>query len=432
MENNEVISDGDKLRTIRAKYNLKQDELSGKDITRNLISEIETGTANITKKTAEVVIKNLKEIGKRKHIEVTETVEYLMENQLVQATKILDDYIEELKTLVISKDGSFMEILKRAESFLIDWDIKDKKLSIYELAGDYYCNNNEMCQSAVYYEKAAALLSKMFLDKKLLTISRKLSIVYGRIGNYKKSIESCEFALNCFEDMSQKDRVIFIFNNALNYFNIKKFQKSLNNLKTAESIVSKDDDMYIKILNNKASCLYEINKKQESLRVFNELSRIIDKNNLEDYLVNLTNIIHVCMEIGLKDEAIEKCHIVTNQLVNLNEDNVCTTSIYFEMGKIYTDFNKIELSEEYYLKALDFAEKQKNYILANEILNNLIDMYIKENNIGKMNSIKEKVFFIAVKREKIDNLLMYKLIEFYDKIGSGMCKEIAHFALKFN
>ncbi|WP_234123074.1 helix-turn-helix domain-containing protein [Clostridium hydrogenum] len=427
-----ILSDGEKLKAIRQKYGLRQDEISGEDITRNLISEIETNKANITKKTAEIIIKNLKEIAKKKKLKITETVEYLMENQIVQATKILDNYIEELKTLVISKDGSFIEILKKAENFLIDWDIKDKKLSVYEIAGDYYCNNNEMYKSVVYYEKALALISKVFLDKKLLPLSRKLSIVYNCVGDYKKSIECCEFALNYFDDMPQNDKVIFRYNNALNYKRINNYEKSLQNIKMAEELVSNSDtSKYIKILNNKASCLYEINKKHEALKVFYEISRLIDKNSLEDYLINLTNIVHVCLEVNLMDEAIEKLNVVVNQLVNLNKNGSCISNIYFELGKIYKELEKLQLSEDFYLKALEFSENQKNYILANEILYNLVELYKTLNSIEKMNNIKNKFFSISHRQGKIDNEIMYRLINFYSD-NTAIIKELSEFALQIN
>lgn len=38
MKKDIVVADSDKLKAIRIKYDLKQDEISGKDITRNLIS----------------------------------------------------------------------------------------------------------------------------------------------------------------------------------------------------------------------------------------------------------------------------------------------------------------------------------------------------------------------------------------------------------
>lgn len=427
-----VLSDGDKLKKIRKKYDLKQDELSGNDITRNLISEIETGAANITKRTAEIIIKNLTELSRGKGFKVAETVGYLMENQIVQATKILDDYIEELKALVISKDGSFIEILKKAESFLIDWDIKEKKLSIYELAGDYYCNNNEMHQSAVYYEKASALLSKMFLDKELLPLSRKLSMVYGYMGNYEKSIECCEFALSQFDDMSLKDKVIFRQNNALAYKCINNFERALYNIKIAENIVNKEDtSRYIKILNSKAVCFYKMKLYEEALKIFEEISSLIDKHCLEDYLINLTNIIDVCMDINVQDKAIENLNIIISQLPNLNINSIYAPSIYFDIGEIYKKLNNLNASEDYYLKALNFCEIQKNYILANNILYVLMDIYIVQNSIEKMDYLKEKVFYIVNKQDKVDDRLMYKLMVFYNKINSEISTEICNFALKF-
>lgn len=432
MEKHIILSDGDKLKKIRKKYGLKQEEITGNEITRNLISEIETNKASITKKTAEIVIKNLTSLAKKRNFKVAETVDYLMENQATQATKILDNYIEELKTLSISKDDSFIKILKEAESFLIDWDIKDKKLNIYELTGDYYCNNNEMYQSAVYYEKALALLSRVFLDKKLLSILKKLSMVYGYIGNYNKSIECCNFALSRFDDISLKDKIILRQNNALAYKLTKNFEGALYNIEIAEKIVDKNDtSQYIKILNNKAICLCEMKLYKEALKLFNQILGLINENQIEEYLIDLINIANVYIDLNDKNKSTEYLNIITTQLPNLKDTSSYAADIYFDIGNIYKKFDKLNLTEAYYLKALDFSKKQKSYILATKILNNLTDMYIMEDNVEKMNNIREKVFFISIRQDKIDNLLMYKLIGFYDKIGNGKCKEIANFALKF-
>ncbi|MCD2346175.1 helix-turn-helix domain-containing protein [Clostridium guangxiense] len=191
MENCTVLTDGDKLKNIRKKYVLKQEEISGSAITRNLISEIETNKATITKNTAEIIIKNLALLAKERHFQFTETVEYLLENETMQANKIVNHYINELKSLNISKDGNFTTKLKEIESFLLKYDIPDKKIIIYELAGDYYCNKNEMSKSVIYYEKAITLTGKLTLSNTSLTLLRKLSMVYGYLGRYKESIECC-------------------------------------------------------------------------------------------------------------------------------------------------------------------------------------------------------------------------------------------------
>ena len=259
--------------------------------------------------------------------------------------------------------------------------------------------------------------------------------VYGNIGNYKKSIECCDFALNSFPDMSNNDKVTFMYNNALNYSHINNLELALKNITLAEKIVNTDDvSMYIKILNNKAVYLSKMKSYEEALGVFNQILSLINKSEVESYLINLINIANIYMDINKKDKVIEYLDIIIKRLSNLRNNRICVYNIYFDIGKIYKEFDKIGLSEDFYLKALDFSEKQKNYILANEILNSLIDMYTLTNSVEKMNDLKEKVFFIAIKKEKLDNLLMYKLIRFYDKLGSnsGTCAEIANFALKFN
>lgn len=432
MEKCIVLSDGDKLKEIRKKYNVKQEEITGKEITRNLISEIENNKAVITKKTAEVIIKNLNEIAKKKNFKVTETVEYLMENEIEQATKALDDYIEELKTLSISKDNSFIKTLKEAESFLIDWDIKDKKLKIYELAGDYFCNNNEMYKSAVYYEKASALLSRMFLDKELLPLSRKLSMVYCYIGDYQKSIECCEFALNRFENMSQKYKVVFRYNNALNYKRVNNFEKALNNLKKAEVLVDKSDAIsYIKILNNKGNCFYEMKMYREAVDIFLYTLDLIDKNNAEQYIINLINIFNCYWFLELKDNAMQSFDVLLKELPNLDNFDEYLPEIYFEVGKVYEKLNKVDITEDYYIKALDYSEKRKNYVFTNEVLYALMQMYMVRKNVEKMDKIKEKAFDLANIQHKVNNDIMYKLIAFYTENNKDIVMQIANFALNF-
>lgn len=425
-----VLSCGDKLRALRKKYKLKQDELSGTEITRNLLSEIETGKANLTRNTAEVIFKNLKVIAKKKKIKISETVDYLIENETAQASKILDKYINELRNLSITKDNSFIEVLNEVENFLMKWDVKDKKIIIYELAGNYYCNNNEMYKSIIYYEREIDLIGKLFPSQELINVLRKLAKVYEYVGNYTESIKCCEFALNRFDDMSKEEVVVFRYNNALSYYGMENFQIALHNLKLAEELVNETDSIsYIKILNNKAICFCKMKMYNDAIKAFNKIFEFIDKDDVEKHLIN---IVDVYMDSGERDKSIETLNAIINDLPNLNNDSSYIPEVYFEMGKIYGQLNKISLSEEYYLKALDFCERRRDYVLANDVLCALVDFYINENNVSKMNVIKDKVLNIANKQDKISNILMYKLISFYNKINDNAVSEITNYALKFN
>lgn len=99
MGNCQILSSGDKIKLIRKKYGLRQDDIVGEEVTRNLISQIEHNKAKLTKSTAEIIIKNLKEIAKKNNLEMDVTADYLLEDELAQANSILENYVDELKKL---------------------------------------------------------------------------------------------------------------------------------------------------------------------------------------------------------------------------------------------------------------------------------------------------------------------------------------------
>lgn len=69
---------------------MRQEELAGGEITRNLISIIENNKANLTPSTAKILVNNFNNycLGKGIDIEVTE--DYLLEDVVSQAKKVVD------------------------------------------------------------------------------------------------------------------------------------------------------------------------------------------------------------------------------------------------------------------------------------------------------------------------------------------------------
>lgn len=433
MEKNVVLSDGDKLKEIRIKYGLKQEEITGKEITRNLISEIETNKASITKKTAEIVIKNLTALAKKRNFKVTETVDYLMENQVIQATKVLDNYIKELEVLSISKDNSFIKTLKDAESFLIDWDIKDKKIRIYELAGDYFCNNNEMYKSAIYYEKASALVSRIFLDNKLLPILRKLSVVYIYTAKYNSSVESCNFALDYFKNMTDDEKAVFLHNRALSYRALKNYDLALQDICTLENMANDlDKQRYFETLNLKAICLKSKNDLENALIVYNSMINLLDDNDFEKKIIVYINIAEAYMERN-DDKLNEEFSNVEELLFKINNNYEYITDIYFEVAKIYKYLKNTSKAEKYYIKALKSAKLKHEYVLESNILCDLIDIYSELDDAESIGKLKIEFFYLSSNQLTINNIILCKLINFYNKKAcTEEVKEISNFVLQFN
>lgn len=123
----EIMSIGDKLRNLRKKYNLSQEDLAGNVITRNLISQIEHNKANLTRSAAKIMLDNLKKICEKKTTVIDESIDYLLESEETQANKVLDRYIRELRDLSIYRDGIFLSKLSEVEEFLAKWILKIKR-----------------------------------------------------------------------------------------------------------------------------------------------------------------------------------------------------------------------------------------------------------------------------------------------------------------
>lgn len=425
-----ILSQGEKIRLLRKKYNLKQEEIAGSDITRNLISEIETNKANLTRNAAEAVLKNVQVIADRRHFQVDETVEYLLETETEQASKILDKYINELKTVTVYKDNSFLDMLKEAEGFLIKWDLIDKKIAIYELAGDYFCMQNELNKSIVYYEKALAVIGKLFPTEELLNILHKLCRTYGNAGRYDESIGCCDFALDHFEDLSEKDIVYFVYNRAFTFVNLRNFERALAGIDKIEGMIDKDDaQRYFTILDTKAVCLYELKRYDEALKVYTKLLKTLDDKQIDKKIVMHINIAEIYIVLCETDKANVLLNQINKELPFINNSSCYKANIYYELGKIYKGYNDKVKAVGYYLKALEISKKQNDCVLIADILYELMDC---ENNSEKINSIKNEVFVILSKQNKLADKLVHKLINFY-AINNDISKvvEINNFALQF-
>lgn len=425
-----VVTDGEKLRKIRQKYKLKQSDVSGNDITRNLLSEIETGKAVITKNTAEIIIKNLKEFGRKHNFKVDETVEYLMENTLVQATKILDDYIAKLKELLISKDESFTQILKEAKSFLADWDISEKMASIYELAGDYYYINNEVYESIMYYEKAVTAIGKLVLSDELLQVFFKITKAYMHAGNYDKAIESSTFVVDHFDNLSSEYAVKFMYNRAYSYYLLNKYELAINGISKIENLVTKDDiQKYFMVFDTKAVCLHELKQYDEALKLYNKILDVLGSEYIDKKLVTYVNMAELYLATSVRDKANSTLSIIEKEIPFFDSNSPYEVNVLFDLGNIYKQLGNMEQADKYYNKGLDAANKKKDYFFACKILYELID---SAKSIESVDNIKNQVFVISAKRGKLADKLIHKLISFYIA-NNDIIKidEINNFALQF-
>ncbi|URZ08952.1 helix-turn-helix domain-containing protein [Clostridium felsineum] len=426
-----IMTVGEKLKELRKSYNLNQDDVVGKEVTRNLISQIEHGKANLTRNTAELIIKNTITILKQRGISLDKNinVDYLLESEESQAEKLINQYIKELKEVSVYKGTHFNDILKTLDSLLLKWDFPSLKIQICEIAGDYFTSISEYYRASVYYENIRYLINNENEYKKLVPILRKLSLVYYYMGRIKEGIKVCKDALDRFEDMDDEYKLIFTFNMALYYNNLGNYESALNIIKNFEyKFKLADKNKYNEVLLLKASCLQELKHHAEALTIYSELLKSTPKDDINNSCVYYNNMAEIYIEIGLKDNALKCVDKVTKNLGNLSDDFVFLPHVYFELGKIHRRLGDIKNCIKYMVKALNSAKTFKYHDL---IIDTLDEFTMIDSELLPINLRDEFIMLTSIIGD-VNKKVMVSITKYYAKRREvDTVIEICDFCQKF-
>lgn len=414
MKYTEVIPIGEKLRSMREKYQLKQDEIVGTEVTRNLISQIENGKAKLTRNTAEIILKHVKDKLAEKDMAMTIDIEYLLEDEEAQAKKILDEFIEELKAFNNSKDSGFEDELKEAEEFLLEWNLIDKKIIICELAGDYFYSNKNFYKASVYYENTKCLMNINMVTVPLISVLQKLSNTYYFMNKLNEGIDICNYALDRFPSMDNKIQAGFLFNSGLYYNYLQQYEKTIRFIDRVINIMDKSEKQrYAQVLLLKASSLYNLKFYEEALEIYEEL---IEMTSIDDYghrAVYYNNISEIYIKLKKTDEANKYLSMTLEAMEYIPDDFIMLPHIYFNVAKRCLKLRDIECASNFLTKALNIAKEFKNAIIIKDILLEIIN--IKNYNIDI--DIKKEIKELLSENKTIDNQLLMQIIKYFTALG---------------
>ncbi|URZ03017.1 helix-turn-helix transcriptional regulator [Clostridium felsineum] len=427
-----ILPVGVKIKKLREKYNLNQDDIVGTELTRNLISQIEHGKANLTKSTAELIIRNTKEILNRRMLKLDPkySVEYLLETEESQAKNVLALYIKELRELSIHQNGAnFVECLEKIETLLSQWEFGDLKIEVCEIAGDYYANNNNYLKAYIYYENVKYLIACQTDMSRVISIFRKLSTIYVYNGKYQEGVNTCKYALSRFK-MDSTHKAIFTFNMSIYYNYLKQYDKSLDILLGAEDSIKKAfPDRISAVLLLKASSLHGIKHYADALNVYNEIMNNTAKDDYGNLCVYYNNMAEIYYSMGNTDTAVNYAQTVNSYLVKVSDDFKYLPQIYFGLGKFYIMINEQDKGLELLLKALELSKSFKYHSVTKDIINEFTGF----NNEITGIELKEEFVILTQIMGFIDNKLVYNVIEYFSRLNKNdelisicdFCKKMA-------
>lgn len=398
MEDNKTVSIGENLKVIRKSLGFRQHEITGGEITRNLISIIENDKTPLYENVARVLSENINALAQERSLDVYIDPRDLLNPKRMESKKVLDNYIIKLKHRISTESfEGIQEDISDIESFLKEWDIVEKRAEIYELLGDSFYLMKDKINEYSYYQKALDHYINLPFKKKCYYLMMKLGTTCIELKKYEDALRTNNLALNDIEEKFKYLRSSFYFNNALAYKKLKILDRALKALELAEeSLCEKSYVGITEISILKANCLNELKHYDEAISIYLDLTTLVQKEkDSENLCLVYINLVDSYKSLDNKAKVKEYQDKVLELLETLDKNSHYLVDIYFDLGLSSKYLNDFDLSEEYLLKALSYLDLSPHKERKVEILLELFDVYYKTNNMCGIDSLSNKAISLV-------------------------------------
>lgn len=436
MYNLKIISPGKKLLEIRKKLKIKQNDITGGEIDRSLISLIENEKAALTPQVAKILAGNINALCLKKGIAFHVETDYLLESENQQAGKIADKFILYLEKSKETLPEDFESHLETIVLFLSKHKINRKEIEIYELIGDIFDKNTDYDRSFTYYLKAYENSFNSCDDIQVSRILFKLGICCILLNKYKEAAIFHKIALKNIDKIPESILRPLLFNDMLINKKLRNYDTALEQIAYIENNFTLDNADKFDVFTLKANCLKNKKNYKKALEIHESLLPLINEDELEKKLIVLCNITEIYTILNDTERAADYLNVLIqlSDKYSLMKYKIYSPDIYNEIGKGFRFIEDTNKAKEYFIKAFRAAQKYKNNDILLESFNNLFSIIKSENNTEQMDNLK--LMFIEIMSLGLvsdPHIYILKFIEYYNSLkDSESIKKLLEYYYKFN
>lgn len=425
-----ILTPGDKIRNIRDKFDFKQEELAGEDITRNLISIVENNKASLTETTAKILSNNINKLCKERGIDYSVTEEYLLESVTSQAKKIADEYIESIDKIDSVK--TLDEFSYEIDVFLKTYPTEEKKSHLYFDIGWKYKDFNQHTKAINYFIKTYEVSLEKELTVKTLLILTSCHILSS---NYEEAINHIKTLMDL--DTTTLTQFRAKYNLALCYKKLSRLSESVDILEAMldeyTNIFDQNIENMISVKMLLGSCYAESNCFNRAIKTYKDLLNITNNpKHIVCILLNLADVYRYTKDITKLKSTCDKVLKKINSNINLFEYEAY---IYLSLSKNlrFLDSSS-DVGVNLLYKALDKYKEKKCSLYIDDVetlISDLLNTLIDANNHSKIVELKNTMFeliendlFPKTSKSALLFIRYYNLNGFVDDI-TGMIDYLA-------
>lgn len=435
MKSVEVLSPGEKIRNIRKKFKIKQQDITGGEITRNLISIIENNKANLTENVAKILANNINEYCNKSSIDFKITSEYLLENINSQVDKICDNYIEFIDTIDADQIDTIEYSFDEVEIFMKKYNCREKKIIIFAKIGDKFKAVNQYDKAYYFYNKAYENYIMEDNKAEFFNVICNLIICCMEIDRYNQALNLINFAKYQFleleddkiYDLERKKIICYVKSGKTNYV-----LESIKNIEERyEEYLKTNLSEYISLLKIKSFCLKEKKYFLESLDIEKYILKIKLNTDVYTQFKSTSDIVEIYS--SLRDR--KNLQKYLNKLIKLQDEfdapKELKPRVYFNIAIAYKAIGNINKAIEYLEKSKEIAIYIEDVEFVEKSILNLLNIYIEKEKKEDINNIKNIILQLVSKEKmKKNNSILFRLVKYYADIDDNQTiKDIIDFLI---
>lgn len=423
--NTKIITPGEKIKELRKLYKIKQHEITGDKITRNMISMIETDKAGLTEATAKVLVENITRICKGKGIKVDISLDYLMESGEEQAKKIAAEFIKRFdKDYISFLDEEYESYISEVEGIVEKYKLKKEKYDIYNRLGWMNKKNNNYSRAYTYYLKTFENCPNLFNNIELIDIIIHITFCCGQLNLYKEGIDFIRLAFIYMNNIPYEQQFSLKYANVIFLKKLGEYDQCLAEIDELEGGLKDIPNYGFKIaylLMLKANCLKEKNRYNSAIEVHEEILELC-KEDVELQLVTFCNILEIYMELNDTkniSKYLDKC-IFALKPYKAVEKKRFSPDIYHGIAQGYYAIEQFTMSKDYFHEALGEARSFSKKTIIVSCLRRLLDIAVFEKCEKDIFKLKNTLMeIISLEILPPNHIVVFDFISYFNSVNDN-------------
>ncbi len=360
----EILSPGKKIKLLRKKIGLRQDQLTDDKITRSLISMIENGKRRLNRKTATIIAYKLNQFYKNLGKEVTP--EYLLESEEEQARKIINYYLEGLMPIIENKNESdyqhVHEIFNKMLALSKEWKLRDKESEVLLTRGTYYFDCNKYNLAMVDYFNALEYYLEVRESSPIALLYIKVADCYIKMSLLEQALFYSDKAFNLSDEVKLINgndiKAQALYNKMRCYISEKRYDLALQEIDKYKDVKGVSDKKLDEILLMEANTYLALRNFEKAKKIYDKLINRESGLTVENLARMYCETAHLYNLLGSHDEALEqvkKAVALKNKISNSD-----LPQYFLDVSKGYQAINEIETAKYYLEEAIEAAKLEKD------------------------------------------------------------------------